>query len=224
MIETPQKNGRSGSDFTVMQQGVATRLGISEERVRELRARFLVGGVDFVKRGSRLLYSVSAVEKLAAGMTVPELPGEELHRGGGELNTEGTEAEGEAEQGRLEGTLAPPLEDTRPEEQEQKTGGLILVPRLYRVQVLKVWANPGYVGGILSLTRAEEYERGQLVAPSNALGDGWEAIPANADALTLLRVRVKHNRNLARGMVLRCVHIAEDLYEAVELPRRKGRW
>jgi hypothetical protein len=55
----------------LFQVHVANRLGVSEERVRELRAAPngpLEEGVDWMKEGNRIVYSEGAVGKLAAAL------------------------------------------------------------------------------------------------------------------------------------------------------------
>lgn len=166
--------------FPMFQMHVANRLGVSEERVRELRPRALEEGVDWVKRGSRNLYALSAVEKLQAALALPALPEMPLK-----------------------------LEDEP---------ALLGWPEVHRIQVLKIWQNPSYVGGIIALDNPR---------PNAAANEaGFAPIPAHSETMTLLRVRVKTSANLVRGMVIPCVYVegSSDLYQAVKLPSRKGRW
>lgn len=152
----------------IWQAHVANRLGVSEERVRALRAG-LVEGVDWEKRGSRLYYSRAAVEKLTRALELPSIP-----------------------------------------------RGLRMLewPKEHRIVVAKFWANPGYVGGMVALAPEQKGER-------NELGVGFLPVPESG---VMVRVRVKSSVNLVRGMVLRCFHVGGDLYECLDLPRRKGRW
>lgn len=154
--------------FPLFQLHVAHRLGVSEERVRELRldpAGPLQEGRDWVKKGQRLLFATEAVDRLAAVLGVPE--------------------------------------KTPPERR-------LLLPwsAQHRIIVVQVWRNPHYVCGAL--------------ANGSGPVDGFAPLPKGS--FQLLRVRVRSSENLLRGMVLECVHIGGDLYEATKLPRRKGRW
>jgi hypothetical protein len=155
--------------FTIHQMHAANRLGVSEEWVREKRAR-LEEGTDWVKRGTRILYSNGGVEKLAAILALPKPP---------------------------------------------KTPLMLPWPAIHELVVAKIWSNPGYVGAVRQVLT------GPIGKDANGLGVGFAAIPEDG---ALLRVRVKTSANLSRGMVLKCVHIAGDLYECRNLPRRKGRW
>jgi hypothetical protein len=80
----------------------------------------------------------------------------------------------------------------------------IKTPEVVGMVVAKVWPNPRYVGAL------------QTQAPVR----GYAIVPEGP----MLTVRVRTSLNLTRGMVLPCVKVHGDLYEALELPRRKGRW
>jgi hypothetical protein len=87
-------------------------------------------------------------------------------------------------------------------------GPLMLEWKEHKLVVVRTWQNPIFVAGRLW----DGKESGQT---------GFAAVPEEGP---LMRVRVKTNVNLVRGMILRCIHLGADLYEALEIPRRKGRW
>jgi hypothetical protein len=95
----------------------------------------------------------------------------------------------------------------------EKMAGLLKVPELpeepFRpkecaVVVAKLWPNPFYVGGV----------------PVECAARTFAVVPPGE----MVRVKVKHSQNLIRGMVLPCRELEKGLFEALELPRRKGRW
>jgi hypothetical protein len=61
----------SDSVFNLFQQHVATRLGVAEEVVRELRQKHLTQDRDFARQGNRILYSAAAVGRLQELLQVP---------------------------------------------------------------------------------------------------------------------------------------------------------
>lgn len=77
-------------------------------------------------------------------------------------------------------------------------------PKECSVVVAKLWPNPFYVGGV----------------PVECAAKTFAVVPEGE----MVRVKVKHSQNLIRGMVLRCRELEQGLFEALELPRRKGRW
>ena len=189
----------STSTFSHLEKALAQRLGLSHQKIREVRSAELERGRDWAHVRGAVHYSDEGLARLCSALQVSPPAPPETSRVAAEVEqpaaTAAAPAEAEAASAAAVHGDGAPGASGSPHPSEKSAAAAPLCPGDERELVV---------------VRAYSMNRHIVLA---RLGD------------TEARVRVRDNRKLRAGMVMRCTFVERDLWDiAQRLPRHPGKW